>query len=180
MEMASSLVAGFTEVVWASWWKICESRFKYRWFQHNEYNKNAKSNSIDRLYRPLNCICTENICRVSRHFQLFRLCWSECDVASGTLAMAAIVCWQSVAGCAESKSDQICEIRPTNLPYVAQQVGIVHFYAVTEIKGLSCRLRWMDEWRNLLTSPHVGHWLCHVGSREWRVTKIWGPRCKRD
>ena len=42
---------------------------------------------------------------------------------------------------AESKSDQMCEIRLTKLPYVAQQVGIVHFYAVTEIKGLSCRLR---------------------------------------
>ena len=27
-EMASSLVAGFTEVSWASWWKIRESRFK--------------------------------------------------------------------------------------------------------------------------------------------------------
>ena len=22
--------------------------------------------------------------------------------------------------------------------------------------------------------------VCHTGSREWRVTKIWGPRCKRD
>ena len=30
-----------------------------------------KSNSIDRLYRPLNCICIENICRVSWHFQFF-------------------------------------------------------------------------------------------------------------
>ena len=83
------------------------------------------------------------------------------------------VCWQSEADCAESKSDQICEIRLTKLPYVAQQVGIVHFYAVAEIKGLSCRLRWMGEWRNLLTLTHVSHRLCHVGSREWRVTKIW-------
>ena len=92
-------------------------------------------------------------------------CWSECDVTSGTLAMAAIVCWQSEADCAASKSDQMCEIRLTKLPYVAQQVGIEHFYAVTEIKGLSCRLRWMDEWRNLLTSTHVGNRLCHVGSQ---------------
>ena len=30
----------------------------------------------------------------------------------------------------------MCEICPTKLSYVAQQVGIVHFYAVTEIKGL--------------------------------------------
>ena len=59
-------------------------------------------------------------------------------------------------------------MRLTKLPYVAQQVGIVHFYAVAEIKGLPCRLRWMDEWRNLLTSTHVGHRLCHVGSHEWR------------
>ena len=79
-----------------------------------------------------------------------------------------IVCWHSEADCAESKSEQMCEIRLTKLPYAAQQVGIVHFYAVAEIKGLSCRLRWMDEWRNLLTSTHVGHRLCHVGSREHR------------
>ena len=77
-------------------------------------------------------------------------------------AIVRIICWQSEADCAESKSDQMCEIRLTKLPYVAQQVGIVHFYAVAEIKGLSCRLRWMDEWRNLLTSTHVGHRLRHL------------------
>ena len=83
-----------------------------------------------------------------------------------------IVCWQSEADCAKSKSDQMCELRLTKSPYVAQQVGIVYFYAVAEIKGLSCRLRCMDGWRNLLTSTHVGHRLCHVGSREWWVTKF--------
>ena len=51
----------------------------------------------------------------------------------------------------------MCEIRLTKLSCAAQQVGIVHFYAVTEIKGLSCRLWWMCEWRNLLTSTHVGY-----------------------
>ena len=66
------------------------------------------------------------------------------------------------------------------LSCVAQQVGIVHFYAVTEIKGLSCRLWWMHERRNLLTSTHVGHQLCHVGSRKWRITKIWGPMSEHD
>ena len=48
-------------------------------------------------------------------------------------------------------------LRLTKLSCAAQQVGIVHFYAVTEIKGLSCRLWWMREWRNLLTSTHVGY-----------------------
>ena len=52
---------------------------------------------------------------------------------------------------------RMCEIRLTKLPCAAQQVGIVHFYAVTEIKGLSCCLRWIREWRNLLTSTHVGY-----------------------
>ena len=51
----------------------------------------------------------------------------------------------------------MCEIRLTKLSCAAQQVGIVHFYAVTEIKGLSCRLWWMRERRNLLTSTHVGY-----------------------
>ena len=66
------------------------------------------------------------------------------------------------------------------LSCAAQQVGIVHFYAVTEIKGLSCHLWWMREWRNLVTSTHVGYRVCHVGSCEWHVTKIWGPMCERD
>ena len=61
-----------------------------RWFQHYRYDRNAKYISMDRLYRHVNCICTENICRVSRHFQFFRCCWSECNVRSRTLAMAAI------------------------------------------------------------------------------------------
>ena len=52
--------------------------------------------------------------------------------------MVAIVCWQSEADRVESKSDKICEICLTWLPYMAQQEGIVHFFAVTEFKGLSC------------------------------------------
>ena len=52
---------------------------------------------------------------------------------------------------------RMCEIRLTKLSCAAQQVGIVYFYAVTKIKGLSCRLWWMREWRNLLTSTHVGY-----------------------
>ena len=71
--------------------------------------------------------------------------------------MAAIVCWQSEADCAESNRSRMCEIRLAKLSCAAQQVGIVHFYAVTEIKGLSCRLWWMREWRNLLTPTHVGY-----------------------
>ena len=27
---------------------------------------------------------------------------------------------------------------------------------------------------------HVGYQVCHVGSRKWQITKIWGPRCERD
>ena len=50
----------------------------------------------------------------------------------------------------------MCEIRLTKLSCAAQWVGTVHFYAVTEIKGLSCRLWWMREWRKLLTSTHLG------------------------
>ena len=56
---------------------------------------------------------------------------------------------------------RMCEIPLTKLSCAAQQVGIVHFYAMTEIKGLSCRLWWIREWRNLLTSTHVGYGVCH-------------------
>ena len=138
--------------------------------------ENTKSDSYRWSYRPVNCICTK---KYNAHRGSFVFCcrWSECDVTYGTLAMAAIVCWQSEADCAELKLDQMCETRLTKMSCVAQQVGIVHFYAVTEIKGLSCRLWWMREWRNSLSSTHVGCRVCHVGSSEWRVTKIWGLRC---
>ena len=56
---------------------------------------------------------------------------------------------------------------------MAQQVGIVPFYAMTDMKGLPCHLWWMCEWGNLLPSTCGGHRVCHVGNREWWVTKIW-------
>ena len=47
----------------------------------------------------------QEIYRSSRQLPFFVGCWSECDVTYGILAMAAIVCWQSEADCAESKSE---------------------------------------------------------------------------
>ena len=98
----------------------------------------------------------QEIYRSSRQLPFFGWCWSECDVTYGILTMAAIVCWQSEADCAESKSEANVWNTP-KLSCAAQQEGIVHFYAVTDIKGLSCPLWWMREWRNLLTSTHVGY-----------------------
>ena len=97
----------------------------------------------------------QEIYRSSRQLPLFGWYWSECDVTYRIFAMAAIVCWQQIAR--SQNRSQMCEIHLTQLSCMAQQVGIVHFYAVTEIKGLSCRLWWMREWRNLLTSTHVGY-----------------------
>ena len=57
----------------------------------------------------------------------------------------------------------MCEIRLTKLPYVAQQVGIVHCYAVAEIKGLSCRLRWMEWSGEICSLQHM--WV--IGSVMW-------------
>ena len=99
----------------------------------------------------------QEIYRSSRQLPFFGWCWSESDVTYGILAMAAIVCWQSGQIARSQNWSQMCEIRLTKLSCAAQQVGIVHFYAVTEIKGLSCRLWRMREWRNLLTSTHVGY-----------------------
>ena len=99
----------------------------------------------------------QEIYRSSRQLPFFGWCWSECDVTYGILTMAAIVCWQSEADCADQNWRRMCEIRLIKLSRAAQQVGIVHFYAVTDIKGLSCPLWWMREWRNLLTSTHVGY-----------------------
>ena len=62
-------------------------------------NRNRVNGRIDlwTVFVPRNIPC---IAAVS----VFRLGWSECDVTYGTLAMAAIVCWQSEADCAEPKS----------------------------------------------------------------------------
>ena len=99
----------------------------------------------------------QEIYHSSQQLPFFRWCWSECDWHTGFSRWQPIVCWQSEADCVESNRSRMCEIRLTKLSCAAQRVGIVHFYAVTEIKGLSCRLWWMHEWRNLLTSTHVGY-----------------------
>ena len=100
----------------------------------------------------------QEIYRSSRQLPFFGWCWSQCDVTYGILPMAAIVCWQSRQIARSQNRSWMCEIRLTKLSCAAQQVGIVHFYAVAEIKGLTCRLWWMREWRNLLTSTHVDYW----------------------
>ena len=53
----------------------------------------------------------------------------------------------------------MCEIRLTKLPHMAQQVGIVHFYAVTEITALC------DEWKSgeICSLQHM--WV--IGSVMW-------------
>ena len=99
----------------------------------------------------------QEIYRSPRQLPFFGRCWSECDVTYGILAMAAIVVESRRQIARSQNRSRMCEIRLTKLSCAAQQVSIVHFYAVTEIKGLSCRLWWMREWRNLLTSTHVGY-----------------------
>ena len=181
-EMAASVVALFTDIVWASWWKIRESRFKWRWFQHHWYKRKAKYNSIDRLYRPLNCICTEKICRASRHFQFFGWCWSKCDVTSGTLAMATIVGLfvDSQPLMARSQNRTKC-VKYVWLSYPTWPSRWVLCISMQWLRLKGCQVA-CDEWTSgeICSLQHVGHRLCHVGSSEWRVTKIWGPSCERD
>ena len=106
-------------------------------FQHFRHNRNAKLDSDRWSYRPVNCICTKK-------YTVYR---GSCRFSAG---VEASVTWHQ-------NRSRMCEIRLTKLSCAAQQVGIVHIYAVTEIKGLSCRLWLMREWRNLLTSTHVGY-----------------------
>ena len=121
------------------------------------HNRNTKSDSDRRSYRLVNCICTKK-------YTVHR---GSCRFSAG---VEASVTWHtgfsqwrplfvdSRRQIARSQNrSQMCEILLTKLSCAAQQVGFVHFYAVTEIKGLSCRLWWMREWRNLLTSTHVGY-----------------------
>ena len=104
----------------------------------------------------------QEIYHLSQQLPFFGWCWSECDVTYG-IPGTGFSQWRplfvdSRRQIARSQNrSRMCEIRLTKLSCAAQQVGIVHFYAVTEIKGLSCRLWWMREWRNLLPSTHVGY-----------------------
>ena len=149
-------------------------------FRHFWHNRNTKSDSDRWSYRPVDCICTnKSVHRGSCRF--------SAGVEASVTRHTGFSRWRplfvdSRRQIARSQNrSRMCEIRLTKLPCATQQVGIVHFYAVTDIKGLSCPLWWMHEWRNLLTSTHVHRLpVCHTGSREWSVTKIWGPRCKHD
>ena len=177
--------AGFHQS-WMSF-SVTNSRIAFQIrFRHFRHNRNTKSDSDRWSYRPVNCICTKK-------YTVHRgSCRFSAGVEASVTWHTGFSQWQplfvdSRRQIARSQNRrQMCEIRLTKLSCVAQQVGIVHFYAVTDIKGLSCPLWWMPEWRNLLTSTPVCHTgsrglpVCHTGSREWRVTKIWGPRCKRD
>ena len=126
-------------------------------FRHFRHNRNTKSDSGRWSYRPVNCICTKK-------YTVHR---GSCRFSAG---VEASVTWHtgfsqwrplfvdSRRQIAQSQNRRrMCEIRLTKFSCAAQQVGIVHFYAVTDIKGLSCPLWWMREWRNLLTSTHVGY-----------------------
>ena len=99
----------------------------------------------------------QEIYRSSRQLTFFGWCWSECDVTRGFSRWRPLFVDSRRQIARSQNRSRMCEIRLTKLSCAAQQVGIVHFYAATKIKGLSCRLWWMREWRNLLTSTHVGY-----------------------
>ena len=148
--------AGFHQS-WMSF-SVTNSRIAFQIrFRHFRHNRNTKSDSGRWSYRPVNCICTKK-------YTVHR---GSCRFSA---AVEASVTWHtgfsqwrplfvdSRRQIAQSQDRRrMCEIRLTKLSCAAQQVGIVHFYAVTDIKGLSCPLWWMREWRNLLTSTHVGY-----------------------
>ena len=148
--------AGFHQS-WMSF-SVTNSRIAFQIrFRHFWHNRNTKSDSGRWSYRPVNCICTKK-------YTVHR---GSCRFSAG---VEASVTWHtgfsqwrplfvdSRRQIAQSQNRRrMCEIRLTKLSCAAQQEGIVHFYAVTDIKGLSCPLWWMREWRNLLTSTHVGY-----------------------
>ena len=148
--------AGFHQS-WMSF-SVTNSRIAFQIrFRHFRHNRNTKSDSGRWSYRPVNCICTKK-------YTVHR---GSCRFSAG---VDASVTWHtgfsqwrplfvdSRRQIAQSQNRRrMCEKRLTKLSCAAQQEGIVHFYAVTDIKGLSCPLWWMREWRNLLTSTHVGY-----------------------
>ena len=71
-----------------------------------------------------------------------------------TLAMAAIVDSQKLIAWNQNPTKFVKYVWLSCLMWPSRR-GIVHFYAVTEIKGLSCPQWWMRECKNLLTSTRV-------------------------
>ena len=126
--------------------------------------------------------CTEKICRELWHFQFVCWCWSECDVTSGTLAMAAIVrlfvdSQRLIAWCQNRTK---C-VKYVWLSYPTWPSRWVLCISMQWLRLKGCHVA-CNEWTSgeICSLQQVSHRLCHVGSREWRVTKIWGPRCDRD
>ena len=148
--------AGFHQS-WMSF-SVTNSRIAFQIrFRHFRHNRNTKSDSDRWSYRPVNCICTKK-------YTVHRgSCCFSAGVEESVTWHTGFSQWRplfvgSRRQIARSQNRRrMCEIRLTKLSCAAQQVGIVHFYAVTDIKGLSCPLWWMREWRNLLTSTHVGY-----------------------
>ena len=126
-------------------------------FRHFRHNRNTKSDSDRWSYQPFNCICTKK----------YTVHCGSCRFSAGVEASVTwhtrFSQWQPLFVDSQRQivrsqnRSRMCEIGLTKLSCAAQQVGIVHFYALSEIKGLSCRLWWLREWRNLLTSTHVGY-----------------------
>ena len=170
----------FTKVGWASRWQIRESHFKQLRFRHFRHNRNTKLDSDRCSYRPVNCICT-------RKYTVYRgSCRFSADVEASVTWHTGFSQWRPLfvdsrrqIGRSQNRS-RMCEIRLTKLSCAAQQVGIVHFYAVTEIKGFVMSPVMNARVEKFAHINTCGLSVCHTGSREWRVTKIWGPRCKRD
>ena len=149
-----------TTVFHQSWmsFSVTNSRIPFQIrFRHFRHIRNTKSDSEHWSYRPVNCICTKiyTAHRGSCHF--------SAGVEASVTWHTGFLQWRPLfvdsrrqIAWSQNRS-RMCEILLTKLSCVAQQVGIVHFYALTEIKGLSCPLWWMREWRNLLRSTHVGY-----------------------
>ena len=155
--------------------------FKITLISQYRHNRNAKSNYIDRLYRPLNCICTENICRVSRRFQFF------VGVEASATWHPGLSQWRplfvdSQGQVVRSQNRTKC-VKYVWLSYPTWPSRWVLCISMQSLRLKGCHVA-CDEWTSgescSLQHIWVGHRLCHVGSREWRVTKICGPRCKRD
>ena len=143
-----------------------KSHFKQRWFQHYWYDRNAKSDFICPLYRPLKCICTEKICRESRHFQFIcSWCWSKCDVTSGTLAMPAIVRLfvDSQRLIARSQNRTKC-VKYVGLSYPTWPSRWVLCISMQWLRLKGCHVAW-DEWTSREICSLQPMWV--IGSVMW-------------
>ena len=146
------------------------------------HNRNTKSDSDIWSYQPVNCICTKKYTMHHGSFRGFfwlvlKRVWCDIrDSGNGSHCLLTVRGWLRGVKIGVECVNYVwlsCPARPSKWVLCISMQWLrfkgCHVSGDECVSGGICSLQ-----------THVDYRVCHVGSHEWHVTKIWGPRCERD